>query len=1253
MADNYISTNMDTGLQVKEALNKINSHHPSLFVWIEIADTETIDLKSPTSNSAIKDPGDYVIYSYTNGPSEIPSTVSPVLLSIRDGKIVVSVNGSFYTLDSSGSSWINASEIADDSIIMYIKSDTAPTRTNNTFWFDTSNFGDSTDSYIDLKYYDTNSNSWVSVFADPDKTTYLRRSELDPTKKELDIYQYIMDKIAEASGDYAEFIKHKHNELTLIHITADEKNQYAKIINESELQELITNTYTPIVENAINKTITEIGAGDASKAISNLETAYNEHLANHVTADIIAAWDNKADSDHTHDYTTGDTKLQGSQIVSGIIPADQLPDEIKERYYKISSTPEEEFSNTSITDDDRSSKYHNGNAFYYDINDNGKIVRTWYRIIDSSRIGTSDWANGVVDFTAKETDMSWDKVNGHPTTLAEFGIENSLYKKSDIDDKFNAYNLKNTNMNITLDKCEETVSYKYNSDFIWTTGNISNTSRRWRAVCYGDEKFVAVAYNKYFAYSTDGINWTEGTISSTGRAWWSVCYGNGKFVTVAYNTNYFAYSTDGITWTESTISSTSRNWQSVCYGNGVFMTVAGNSNYYAISTDGITWTENLISDTSRNWRSVCYGNNKFVAVASNNNYCAYYSIEDAVWTEKKISNTSRDWQSICYGNEKFIAVASGNYGENVYFAYSTDGITWTEGVMLSNSSASIINYRYSICYGGGMFVAVGYTEDDSSGTVVTDNNMSYSFDGINWISKSIGSGSIMWYSVCYGDNAFVATTYASNFFAYALSFLDSLSISKIGIQYKITDITDYTDTMTGTIPQIDCIILTTDDKIYKTTVNINSKYLKHDGTYYTTNDSKEPLGATMLKIALSDDETASSYFTNRFASDYSTMDANPNYSTSGCGICVTASSTAKTLTVTDPIDSSITLCTIEYSNSELKFIYNKPTMIKNIVDVGIGSTDKLNCISDTLNKFKIIAIKEYGGSYSANSDREWQSICYGNNKFVAVAGNNSNYFAYSTDGINWTEGTISDTSRYWGSVCYGNNKYVAVSGDNFAYSTNGINWTEVNNIGLNWQSVCYGNDKFVAVAYSTNYFAYSTDGINWTKGTISSTNKGWGSVCYGNDKFVAVAYNNYYYAYSTDGITWTEGTISNTSRQWWSVCYGNNKFVAVAYSSNYFAYSTDGINWTEGTISSTSRQWTSVCYGNGKFVAVAYQSNYFAYSTDGIAWKEVEMESSYKLNSICYSPDLDIFIAVGPSKIVTIKVPNKWESGTRSNFIIN
>ena len=153
------------------------------------------------------------------------------------------------------------------------------------------------------------------------------------------------------------------------------------------------------------------------------------------------------------------------------------------------------------------------------------------------------------------------------------------------------------------------------------------------------------------------------------------------------------------------------------------------------------------------------------------------------------------------------------------------------------------------------------------------------------------------------------------------------------------------------------------------------------------------------------------------------------------------------------------------------------------------------------------------GTISSTS-RQWMSVCYGNGKFVAVASRSTNYFAYSTDGINWTESTISSTSRYW-------------------------------------QSVCYGNGKFVAVT-DGNYFAYSTDGMNWTEGTISSTSRYWKSVCYGNDKYVAVGNTNYF-AYSTDGINWTEGTISDTSRNWQSVCYGNGKFVTVAYNSNYFA----------------------------------------------------------------------------------------------------
>ena len=76
---------------------------------------------------------------------------------------------------------------------------------------------------------------------------------------------------------------------------------------------------------------------------------------------------------------------------------------------------------------------------------------------------------------------------------------------------------------------------KYLFSYGWTEGTISSTSRPWLSICYGNGKFVAVDNNRYFAYSSDGINWTEGTISDTSRKWYSVCYGNDKFVAVDNN----------------------------------------------------------------------------------------------------------------------------------------------------------------------------------------------------------------------------------------------------------------------------------------------------------------------------------------------------------------------------------------------------------------------------------------------------------------------------------------------------------------------------------------------------------------------------------------------------------------------------------------------------------------------------------------------------------------------------------------------
>ena len=276
----------------------------------------------------------------------------------------------------------------------------------------------------------------------------------------------------------------------------------------------------------------------------------------------------------------------------------------------------------------------------------------------------------------------------------------------------------------------------------------------------------------------------------------------------------------------------------------------------------------------------------------------------------------------------------------------------------------------------------------------------------------------------------------------------------------------------------------------------------------------------------------------------------------------------------------------------------------------------------------------YGITWTETSnglgDRYWRSICYGNDKYVAVSGfpTGSNIFAYSTDGITWTETSNGLNKRDWCFICYGNNKYVAMAYNSnvFAYSTDGITWTETSN-GLSersWNYICYGNSKYIAVARratGTDIFAYSTDGVTWIETSNGLNSRDWRSICYGNDKYVATSYSNIF-AYSTDGITWTETSNGLSDREWFSICYGNGKYVAIAYGSNIFAYSTDGITWIETSNGLSDRNWYSICYGNGKYVAVARDSNIFAYSTDGITWTETSNGlNSRDWRSICYGND--------------------------------
>ena len=320
----------------------------------------------------------------------------------------------------------------------------------------------------------------------------------------------------------------------------------------------------------------------------------------------------------------------------------------------------------------------------------------------------------------------------------------------------------------------------------------------------------------------------------------------------------------------------------------------------------------------------------------------------------------------------------------------------------------------------------------------------------------------------------------------------------------------------------------------------------------------------------------------------------------------------------------------------------------------IDSEDELNDIAKNPYHSGDIFYKEGIGdsltfkATSLVSPRLWQSVCYGNGRFVAIAGRSDDIVAYSDDGITWKQSTLPKT-KYWSCVCYGDDKFVAIASgdaegnrtDYSAISYDGIIWEE--NIlpeSQYWYSVCYGDSRFVIVG-ATDKVLYG-DGIDYSTFEMPS-NQAYVSICYGKDKFVAITRTTYksgYFAYSDTGQDWTLVSTAAYMQDWNQVCYGKDKFVAVSFGngsggSRRYAYSADGIIWTESELPwKAGVRYYGIAYGNGLFVIT--ESNYnngngaFHYSTDGITWNSdiLPLTSENYVNyPICYGKDKFIIVA--------------------------
>lgn len=348
--------------------------------------------------------------------------------------------------------------------------------------------------------------------------------------------------------------------------------------------------------------------------------------------------------------------------------------------------------------------------------------------------------------------------------------------------------------------------------------------------------------------------------------------------------------------------------------------------------------------------------------------------------------------------------------------------------------------------------------------------------------------------------------------------IEAPKIDRIGLQIR-KDSTTFSDNATGSIPQIDAIIKTTDGKIYKATQNLNSTYTDYDGNKTTTTNAAEPVGASMCEKFVKEYEWRNQENTNN-------AQAKVIY---GNGIYL--SSTIGDLTL---LDDEVPQWS-DYRN----LYYSKNGKKWNQI------------LLDNAIKTKNSNINEYMIS----------DICYGNGKFVVaiIADDMHLLFGYSTNAIDWEitqfTGLSNDYSIAVIKICYGNNKYsglatIATNNNEQScysiYSTDGINWNS-NIVKTNFgniyypdlvRDICYGNNKFISivsifedkkssdnVVYKYNLndnLYYSTDGINWTSTIALSTFEHLQRIFYINNKFYLCSNMNY--AYSTDGINWTKYT---------------------------------------------------------------------------------------------------------------------------------
>ena len=230
---------------------------------------------------------------------------------------------------------------------------------------------------------------------------------------------------------------------------------------------------------------------------------------------------------------------------------------------------------------------------------------------------------------------------------------------------------------------------------------------------------------------------------------------------------------------------------------------------------------------------------------------------------------------------------------------------------------------------------------------------------------------------------------------------------------------------------------------------------------------------------------------------------------------------------------------------------------------------------------------------------------------------NTNYGAYSADGLTWTKVTMSTTAK-WKSVAFNGTVFCAISAERngtiAATSPDFITWTArtlpAAGAASAWYSITAMGNLFCAVSYNSTLSITSTNGSSWSSGTLPSTSN-WQYVCNnGTNGFLVVSSYQTAAAISSDGINWTAKTLPSASG-WFSGVWSGNIWCVMG--TGVSATSSNGTTWAQHTIGS-SGQFMSVSWSGEIFYSIDATNGYGYSSPDGITWTKRNLPVSGAAN---------------------------------------